>query len=93
MVYLVGDTIRLTAEFRDWDGVLKNPTEIKLKILDSKYNELESHDLGLSNNESVGKYFFDYPASLIGDFIYEWEALADGTPNVYRSQFKVRMLV
>lgn len=90
-VYQSGNTIRLTCEFFDFDGLKKDPQIIKVKIYDYKYNVISE----ITNVEriDIGKYYLDYIAE--GEnkkHYYEWYAEIDGTPSLKRSSFTTRFV-
>lgn len=87
--YLVGDTVRLTANFKDWEGQLVDPSQVKIIIYDSRYNKLNEFEITTQGRADKGKYFFDYQFDKSGDFIYEFYATIDGTPSLARKRVRV----
>ena len=51
-----GDTVKLTAVFRDWGGDLVNPDNVGLKI----YNAVNWTKCLFQMDESLGNYFHFY---------------------------------
>ena len=92
--YQVGNTVRLTAEFRDFDDILTDPTLVKIKFMDGRYTQTLEVTLNSSNRISVGKYKYDYVIPLDSDstIYYEWYAEINGKPSLKRSRLNTTML-
>jgi hypothetical protein len=92
--YQTGNTIRLTCIFRDFDGVLRNPNLVKVKIYDQTYKVIQEESLGLANNTADGEYFYDYtiPLDARGKMYYEWYGEISGNPSLKRDSFKVTFI-
>ena len=84
-----GNTVRLTAQFKDWDEVAVDPTLIKLIIYDSKYTKLNEYIVGVATKLTTGSYYYDYVTTVVADFVYEWYAEIDGLPSLKRSWLSV----
>lgn len=86
--YLTGNTVRLYASFFGNDGLPKDPTLIKIRFYDYRYNLLEEFLLS-DNKIGVGEYFFDYrtPSEEM-KVIYEWYGDIAGNPAIERSGFR-----
>lgn len=84
-----GNTIRLTAQFHDWDGNPIDPSIIKIKFYDRQFNLLEEHSLGSTNREDVGEYYYDYVSESLDIIIYEWYSEIDGLPSLKRDRLTV----
>ena len=81
-----GNTIRLSAEFKDWDDSLTDPSGVTVKIYDYYDNLLHEATTPAIENPDVGKYYYDYEveATLPHYFIYSGEiAGADATQKMY----------
>lgn len=88
-IYQEGNTIRITGQFNDWDGAAIDPTIVRLKVYNAKYELVDSLEVPLTNKIAVGEYFYDYTFSSMGDFIYEWYAEIDGTPSIKRQRIRI----
>ena len=84
----IGNTIRFTAMFRNWDTTLINPTKIDFKVITTDQQTVFHTDC--ATKQTTGTYFVDYIADTVGSFICEWTAIIDGMPSVKRSSFKVK---
>jgi hypothetical protein len=94
VIYQVGNTIRLKCAFRDFDGLLKNPDIVKVKIYDQSYKQLSEFVLSQSNNSDTGNWFYDYviPLDVRGKLYYEWYGEMAGSPSLKRDSFKVAFI-
>ncbi|MDM5333446.1 hypothetical protein QUF56_09425 [Ureibacillus composti] len=88
MTYQAGNTVRLTAEFKDWEGVSIDPETVKLIIYDYRYTKLSEFEVPTANRINVGTYFYDHVFET-GLFIYEWLATIDGKPSLVRKQISI----
>jgi hypothetical protein len=60
---LIGDTVRLKVEFKDYDGNYIDPTSVKLNIYEEKTKKLLTTTpiaLDSTNKQDTGIYFYDY---------------------------------
>jgi hypothetical protein len=90
-VYQHGTTVRFTCEFYDFDGLLKSPNIVKLKVYDNRYN-LIFESLNVTQ-VSEGKYQFDYvPEEDNRVYYYEWYGELDGTPSLRRGSFITKFI-
>jgi hypothetical protein len=91
----IGDTVRFKATFYDWEDALTDPTEIIVKIYDSRKVQLgETITLDMTENkESTGVYFYDYvvPAGHTRLY-YEFNGVVGGLPSVERGEIRVSWL-
>lgn len=91
--YLAGDTIRLTCEFKDFSGVLADPSTINVKIYDETQKVVNTYTIDpIANKLETGKYFYDYtiPMDFVGKKVeYEWNAVISGVVSLNRSSFDV----
>jgi hypothetical protein len=92
--YQAGNTIRLLCEFKDFDGLSRNPDMVKVRVYDQTYKVLYETSLSSENNTSVGNYFYDYtiPLDARGKLHYEWYGEMSGSPSLKRDSFKVSFL-
>jgi hypothetical protein len=89
--YQSGNTVRLSCEFYDFDKEMKDPTIIKLKIYDYKYNLLDEFTNVIRSE--MGKYYFDYVTDVDNKtYIYEWYGELDGTPSLRRGSFITKFM-
>lgn len=63
------DTIRLNVEFKDFNGNVIQPNDVKLKIYNTKKELLETITEGIVQERT--KYYYDYLAT-DSDFIFEF---------------------
>jgi hypothetical protein len=92
VIYLDGNTVRLTCKFSDWDGAIANPSIVKLIIYNSRYQKINEFSLGPGNKTPDGAFYFDWIPVDTGEFIYEWYAELDGTPSLTRERISIRKL-
>jgi hypothetical protein len=88
--YQQGNGVRLTAEFRDWDGALKDPQLVKVIVYDANFVKLGEWPMTAANHTGIGKYQFDYVPVQFGIFYYEWYGELDGFPSLRREKMEVR---
>jgi hypothetical protein len=88
----MGNTVRLTAQFSDWDGNPVDPALIKVKFYDTRFKLLEEHSVGAANKLDVGSYYFDYVPQVPDTIYYEWYAEIDGLPSLKRESLTVRKI-
>lgn len=91
---IIGNTIRLSAEFKSFAGVYTDPTLVTLKIYDKNMAQIgETVVLGDAHKNGIGKYYYDY---LVPDdkrlgintlTFYEFCGIIDGEPALNRGQF------
>jgi hypothetical protein len=88
-----GNTVRLMARFRDFDGNLSDATGIVLRIYDHRRNQIGA-DIAItaSNRTSLGVYQYDYtiPSTATQAIIYEFSGMVGTLPSVGRGQIPVR---
>lgn len=84
---LIGDTVRLKAEFKDFDGEYISPDDVKLKIYDGSKQVIE--EISVAPYE-IGKYQCDY--TVVGGypdpFYYEFTGMLGDKPVLGRSELK-----
>ena len=83
---IIGDTIKLQAEFHSWDGEPASPNNVILKIYNMRKQQV-GEDITPSLVQT-GKYEYDFTIPrLPGDmFYYEFSGVLEGTPIVSRKQ-------
>jgi hypothetical protein len=67
-----GDTIRLKGTFKDFSGVLTDPSALALKIYDSTGTVVLTKAITDMTHASTGVYYYDWTTTATGDFIYEF---------------------
>ncbi|MGG1690587.1 hypothetical protein ABDH65_11055 [Heyndrickxia ginsengihumi] len=88
---LQGDTIRLKCHFKTFDGVLVDPSDVKLTIYKSDQTQIEQIPLDDTNRLDVGVYFYDYtPASELSEFIFEFAGSVNNKPILSRGKVEVK---
>lgn len=83
---VMGDTIRLCAEFRDWNGELSDPDNVELTIYDQNKNKIVTLN---PDKEDTGIYFYDYTIELNDSvpITFEYKGILSGTPATRRKSF------
>ena len=87
-----GDTVKLTAVFRDWGGELVNPDNVGLKIYNARQVEVYSASLSDMDAESLGSYCHFYTPENDGFYIYEFSGTLDGNTVLRRKDFEVKFV-
>ena len=72
MPIYVTDTVRLSAEFRAFDGTLTDPTTVTLKHRDPSGNTATLTNASLTNPVD-GKWHYDLDVDEAGTWQYSWE--------------------
>lgn len=85
-----GDTVRLQVHFKTFTGVSVDPDGISLTIYDNAKNVLETIPISNENKESTGKYFYDYTASELNEFIFEFAGSYNSKPILSRGRVEVK---
>ena len=81
---LVGNTVRLKAEFRDFNGEYVSPDNVILRIYDG-YKKQVGEDIPVLPSD-VGKYQYDYVIpDVIGPLYFEFSGEIDGKPILGRT--------
>lgn len=78
---LMKNTVRLRAEFRNFDQELSDPSDITLTIYKQVNNQImTSASPADIVRESLGTYHYDYLVPLgVGNLYYEWSGTLDTT--------------
>jgi len=84
---LVGDTVRLKSEFKDYNGELVDPDDVKIIIYDSRYKKIEEFTPSRSEK---GRYCLDYtiPSGETNIMYFEFQGKIDDKPVLGRMGFK-----
>ena len=86
---LINNTVRLKAEFRDFDNALVIPDNVKLKIYDGTRNQI-GEDINVEPDEN-GVYWYDYVVPEInGRLYFEFVGTLNNNPILGRSVIDVR---
>lgn len=94
-VFLCGNTYRVKATFKDFDGQNVDPNIVKFILYDKKYEKINEYVLNSSNKISDGVWFYDYeiPMEHIDrKFYYEFYGEIGGKPFINREGFKVEFV-
>lgn len=88
----VGNTIRLRAEFRTFDGTLTSPNNVELTIYDYRRDVLIG-PIPISIDNAVSEGIFEYDYTIISGtsmvIYYQFSAILEGTPIVARGKIPV----
>lgn len=82
----MGNTVKLRAEFRDYEGVLYDPSSIELKIYNPSKTQL-GNTISITDNDkvSVGIYEYEYTIPIgTGNLTYEFKGVTGGMPVIGR---------
>ena len=81
---LIGDTIRLKAEFRDFNGELTDIENPKVVVYDSKRKVILDVE---PERVEKGKYQYNYviPGDVIGSLYFEFRGTIGGLPILGRA--------
>ncbi len=95
MSLVQGNTIRLKAEFRNWDGDLTDPTGVKVEIYDYYDNKLHEAEPPAVENPEVGKYYYDYelPPSVAIPYYFVYSGTIDGAQAAQRMNITTAMRI
>lgn len=88
-IYQIGNTLRLQAQFKDFDDVLTDPDSVSLIIYNSDYSVEETLT---PTKTSIGIYraYWTIPSGTSGaTYIYEWSGTINEYPSLKRELFKV----
>ena len=88
---IVGNTVRLTAEFKTFNDVYSNPTDITLKIYNKRNIQVgDTISITAEHKTSTGIYSYDYTIPSGNDeLIYEFSGMLEGTAILGRSAIVV----
>jgi hypothetical protein len=81
---LIGNTVRLKAEFKDFNGEYVSPENVILRIYDA-YKKQVGEDIPVSPSD-VGKYQYDYVIpGAVGTLYFEFVGTIGGLPVLGRA--------
>jgi hypothetical protein len=86
---LKNDTVRLLVFFKDFDGNVIVPTDVKLTIYNKEETIIETITDGIINL-SQGKYQYDYTDTTGSDFIFEFSGVFNSKPVLARQEINVK---
>jgi hypothetical protein len=84
-----GDTIKLRATFKDWNGQLADPDSVEVAVYDSRDRPIESATLSADSKESTGVYNYIYTPLSPGIYTVEFKGNLGGYPSVQRIRLDV----
>jgi len=88
-----GNTVRLTAIFKDWGGDPIDPDAVKVLIYNREWAKISEYTLGPPNRTGVGNYYYDYVPAAVNTTLYvEWHGMIDGLPSLHRSALTVNRI-
>lgn len=92
-VYETGNTVTLQGSFYHQDtDILMDPDEVKLKVYNSDYKQIDEVLLGASNKISTGVYEYKYTFEQKGIFYYEFYGLINGLPSLNRKKIEIKFI-
>jgi len=68
--YLIGNQVRLSVSFKDYNGILADPTNVVLKIKKPE----GTTEMITPTKDVIGKYHYDYEPLKVGEYCYRFEA-------------------
>jgi hypothetical protein len=91
---LIGDTVRLTAKFKKFDGTLDDPTDITLKVYDGNLQILSTINIESGNKVATGEYKYDYtiPDVKTNILFYEFSGTLEGSTIVGRDSISIKWI-
>jgi hypothetical protein len=86
-----GDTVRLTAEFKNWSGSFASPSNVTVKIYDASRTIIHT---GTAVQSEVGKFYYDYtlPDTRGGELTFEFAGILEGSPILGRAKIDRRFI-
>ena|SRR6056297_2894674 len=89
-IYVIGDTIRFTANIVNMDGDAFNPAEVTVTVLTPDGSILLDESTAIS--EGAGSYIYDWTITGItvpANLIVVWEWNSGSQVNIKRQKFRV----
>jgi len=74
----IGDTIRLTGDFKNWAGALADPTSVTVTTYDQNRNVLATLSGASVVKSETGKYYAEYLVPDVKMLIYEFTGTLEG---------------
>ena len=91
-MFQVGNTIRLSCTFTDFEGRKVDPVIVKVIIYDVLYKKINEYTLDSTNKFKVGEYYFDYVPTKAGKIFCEWYGEIVGKPAIKREALEVKFV-
>lgn len=90
--YLLGDTVRLQANFENWEGVPVIPISMKFILYKRDWTVLQ--EIPLNEAHIVDGYTIshDYTFNQVGQIYIEAYGVIDGTPTIERIGFEIKRI-
>jgi len=88
---IIGDTIRLKAKFRTWNGIAADPENTELRIYDKNRRQIgETISISSEHRTTPGAYQYDFTVPDQGSPIYyEFSGLLEDKPILARGRIEV----
>ena len=91
-MFQIGNTIRLSCTFTDFEGRKVDPVIVKVIIYDVLYKKINEYTLDSTNKFKVGEYYFDYVPTKAGKIFCEWYGEIVGKPAIKRESLEVKFV-
>lgn len=92
--YQLGNTIRLTGVFKDFDNVTPiKPEVVKFIVYDASFVKIREVTLSDVNSPSLGTYQYYYTPDTVGRLTCEWYCEKDGLPSLKRTLMEVKKIL
>ena len=91
-MFQIGNTIRLSCTFTDFEGRKVDPVIVKVIIYDVLYKKINEYTLDSTNKFKVGEYYFDYVPTKAGKIFCEWYGEIVGKPAIKREALEVKFV-
>jgi hypothetical protein len=92
--YHIGDTVKLSVSFKDFDDEAVDPVGVTLNIYDSHKTKIITYETAALTHTGTGVYSYEY---VIPDdykeYIYEFVGTVGGKPLLDRKNFKAAWLI
>lgn len=85
------DTVRLKVKFRDFDGNVINPTEVKLVIYNKQEEVVQTITDGIVDL-TQGNYQYDYTDTTGSDFIFEFSGVFNSKSVLARQAVEIKFI-
>lgn len=93
--FLSGQTIHFRNDFYNFQDQLTDPSSIKLKIMDARYEPIHEFNLDASNRLETGKYSFYFTTPVSTKtlrYYYEWNGIINATVSIERGSFVTKFV-
>mgnify|MGYP003588892241 CR=1 FL=1 len=90
-MFQIGNTIRLSCTFTDFEGRKVDPVIVKV-IIDVLYKKINECTLDSANKLRVGDYYFDYVPTKAGKIFCEWYGEIVGKPAIKTEALEVKFV-